>query len=348
MILVTGGVGYLGSRLVPRLLALGHRVRVVDTLWFPHLIHPRPGLEVVQANLTSFSTDWLQEVEHVVHLAGISNDVTAEFAPQLAESSNVHATREMATAVAELASRRDKTLRLILASTCSVYYQQASTTDEHARPILDESFAVHPESIYSRTKRAAELAVGSIRESHPMFLPVALRMGTLFGYAPRMRFDLVVNTFTLNAWQRRKLLLNGPTDIWRPLLHVDDAVDVFITLLTAPLAPYSAGVYNLLSRNCLISELAHEVAEVLQRERKVHIDIERAPAAGDGGRSYRVSGEKAAKVLGLRPTRDVKTAVLEMWDRIEAGEFGNLPSEDSRYFNIRWLKQSLGAPEFAG
>ncbi len=340
MILVTGGAGYIGSRLLPYLLAQGYSVRTVDTLWFDYSLPNHPSLEVVEADLAEFDPAWLSGVDHVIHLAGLSNDVTSEFAPELALRSNVQASASLAKAAAEAAARGGKAIRCLFASSCSVYYQPAAA-QEPSREMLEEASPVQPSAIYSRTKRAAEFELLKAQTDEPLFCPVILRKGTVFGDAPRMRFDLVVNTFVLSAWSRRTLFLDGATEIWRPLLHIDDAVEAYLTLLKQPTQLIQGRIYNLLGQNYLISELGAEVCTILREDRDVIVEIVRQAANDNGGRSYRVSGERIGAELGIRPSRGLRESVLEIWDKLESGEYGANPAEDSRFFNIRWLAQNL-------
>jgi nucleoside-diphosphate-sugar epimerase len=143
MILVTGGAGYIGSVLVRELLALGERVRVVDTLWFGSPFAPHERLDLVQGDLRYPNPAWLEEVDAVIHLAGLSNDPTADFAPELNSESNVYATRQLAELAAQKAQRDGKEIRYLFASTCSVYYAP-TTTDEANVTVMTEDMPIAP------------------------------------------------------------------------------------------------------------------------------------------------------------------------------------------------------------
>lgn len=349
MILVTGGAGYLGSRLLPQLIAAGHNVRVVDALWFDSKPLQHPRLEVISADLASFNAEWLRDVDDIIHLAGLSNDVTAEFAPDLALRSNVQATSALASAAAAEAAKRQRPIRCIFASSCSVYH-----SPEHlgngSPELLTEEHPVEPSAIYSQSKRAAEIELLKASDSEPFFCPVILRKGTIFGFSPRMRFDLVVNSFSLDAWSKRRLVLNGAGDVWRPLLHIDDAVEAYLALLKIPAERMKGRIYNLLGRNVRISDLAWEVATVLRQACCVGLDIVRHPTKDNGGRSYRVDGGKISADLGIHPNRDTRASVLDLWEKLQDHSFGKDPANDARYFNIRWLTRNSisGTTEVAG
>jgi nucleoside-diphosphate-sugar epimerase len=340
MILVTGGAGYLGSLLVPELLSLGESVRVVDTFWFGCPFEPHQRLERIEADVRDCVPQWLDEVDAVVHLAGLSNDPTADFAPELNSECNVQATRRLARLVAEKAAQERRSIRFLFASSCSVYYTASHEDDVNVTP-MTEDLPNAPTANYSKTKRLAEIDLLRLAERCPEFCPVLLRKGTLMGLAPRMRFDLVVNVFTLNAWRKRVLQVHGHGEVWRPLLHIRDAVDAYLHLLWAPEEKIRAQIFNIVHKNYRILELAHWVAELLEQYRGVPIQVRRDRSVDNSARSYYVLGDKITNALGFRPGRGVREAVLPIWDALERGEFGTEPENDARYFNIRWLKDKV-------
>jgi nucleoside-diphosphate-sugar epimerase len=347
MILVTGGAGYVGSVLVNELLALGEPVRVVDTQWFGNPFPPHERLELIEADLRRPNPAWLDKVDAVVHLAGLSNDPTADFAPALNSESNVLATRQLAQAVAEKATRDKREIRFLFASTCSVYY--SPTTSETANvELMTEDLPIAPTANYSKTKRLAEIELLRVAEQYPFFCPVILRKGTIFGLAPRMRFDLVVNVFTLHAWRSRLLTVHGSGEAWRPMLHIRDAADAYVHLLAAPTTRTRGEIFNLSHKNYRVLEMAHWVAEVLEKRYGVEVRVKRDRGTDAGARSYYVSGDKIAKALGFRAERGITEGVTAIWDALERGDFGSEPELDPRFFNIRWLKETVMAPPAHG
>jgi nucleoside-diphosphate-sugar epimerase len=321
------------------LLAAGYNVRMLDTLWFESkpILHPR--LEVISADLAAFDPRWVDGVDDIIHLAGLSNDVTADFAPELALRINVQATAALARAAAREAAKQRRPLRFLFASTCSVYHESVNGS-ESPEPLTEEH-PINPKAIYSRSKRAAEIELLQASDSEPLFCPVLLRKGTVFGFSPRMRFDLVVNGFSLHAWSRRRLVLEGATETWRPLLHIDDAVEAYLALLHTPADRIKGRTYNLLNRSVRISDLAGEIGAILGEECGVQIEIVRDRTIDTGGRSYRVDGNRIASELGIRPRRETRPSVLDLWRRLQDNHFGRDPARDPRYFNIRWLTQLL-------
>ena len=206
---------------------------------------------------------------------------------------------------------------------------------------MTEELPIAPTANYSKTKRLAEMELLRIAEQHPLFCPTILRKGTIFGLAPRMRFDLSINAFVMQAWRQRLIPIWGSGEVWRPFLHVRDAVDAYIHLLGAPTEKIRAEAFNLLHKNYRILELAHWVTEILEQNYGVEVYVKRDRSKGEFRRSYYVDGEKITKALGFRAERGVAQGVLEMWEALESGDLGSEPENDSRYFNIRWLKETV-------
>lgn len=340
MVLVTGGAGYVGSRLVPALLGSGRRIRVVDTMWFGNSLPPNPGLEVIRGDIANFDRAWLDDVDAIIHLAGLSNDASSEFAPELSIRTNVTATTLLAETAAQEASRRHLPIRCIFASTCSVYSGESSGPNGNCDLLTEESLA-SPAAAYALSKRGAELELLRVAAANPLFCPAILRMGTVFGGSPRMRFDLVLNTFTLSAWHTKALTVEGAQGIWRPLLHIEDAVDAFVDLLSAPWRQLCEGVFNLLGWNYRIVDLAHELASTFHQQFGVFIAVKRNELVDNGGRSYRANGWHITEMFGICPNRAIAPAAISMWNALERGDFGAEPQNNPRFFNVRWLRQVL-------
>jgi nucleoside-diphosphate-sugar epimerase len=342
MILVTGGAGYVGTELVASLLRLGESVRVVDIQWFGNTLAPHPRLDVIQADVRDVEACWLDDVDRICHLAGLSNDPTADFMPVLNISANVFASRRLADVAAEKATNEGRPIRCLLASSCSVYYSSVAA-DGHVHQITEDT-PVSPTSNYGKSKRLAELELIRASERSPNFCPVILRKGTLFGASARMRFDLVVNAFTLQAWKQRSLTVHGSGEAWRPLLHVQDAVDAYVYLLSAPAEAVRGRIFNVLHKNYRILELAHWVSEILERHRGIDVRVRRDRSIDDGGRSYYVNGSRIAAQIGFRAERGTMRAVLETWDALELGAYGKEPEQDANFFNIRRIRDLMPMP----
>lgn len=337
VVLVTGGAGYVGSVLVPELLSLGESVRVVDNLWFQNEPEPHPNLEFIRGDLRCLDPAWLDGVRSIVHLAGLSNDPTADFAPHLNAEVNVQAARQLAEMAAKRAHAEGREVRFVAASSCSVYYCPTKSAAEVEAQTEDSLVA--PVANYSKTKRLSEMAFLEIAQRYPEFVPVMLRKGTLFGMAPKMRFDLVVNAFTLHAWQKKQLSVNGSGEAWRPLLHIRDAADAYVYCVLSPTEKVRNRIFNVSHKNYRVLELAHWVVEVLEQHRGVQVNVRRDRSSNDGARSYYVLADQIYRDIGFRAERGVGQAVLEIWDALEAGNFGENPVANPWYFNIRWFKE---------
>ncbi len=323
-VLVTGGAGYIGCVLVPLLLRRGYRVRVFDKLVFGDegLAEVAGQIEIVQGDICGFDEGVLDDIDKVIHLAALSNDPTAEFAPRANHLINVEGTRQ----VAEACVRR-KIKRFVFASSCSIYY-----TLNPYETLLDEDAPIKPTAPYSVSKQQAESLLCEL--AGPEFCPTFLRKGTIFGPSPRMRYDLVVNAFSKDAWDKNRLTVFAGGEMWRPLLDVQDAAEAYINTLELPEEIIRAKPFNVLHKNYRILELAHWTKYVLRDKRSIEVDVlyhdDILP------RSYQVSGERFGEAFGYTPHRGISQAVLSMWQRFEQGkgtDFGN-----PEYYNIAWLK----------
>jgi nucleoside-diphosphate-sugar epimerase len=322
LVVVTGGAGYVGSALLPRLLEAGYRVRVLDKLVFgtKGLAGLLDRIELIPGDIREVDSKVFEGASAVIHLAGLSNDPTAEYNPQANESINAVGTVTCAKRAKEAGVKR-----FIFASTCSVYY--TPTPDDTFK---DEKSSIEPKAPYSATKLAAERGLAELASSQ--FSPVMLRKGTVYGPAPRMRYDLVVNTFTKDAFQRRELTIHAGGKMWRPMLHVEDAVDTYLAMLTAPKALIHNQVFNVLSENIRVIDIAEQTRKVLLSEKDVRIKLHVQPVGIN--RSYRVTGQKLQDTLGIELKRGIGEAVSEMWDVLEGGT----DLSDPIFYNIRWLE----------
>jgi len=321
-VLVTGGGGYIGSVLVRQLLDRGHEVRVLDRLYWgvSSLTEVVPRIEIVHADIREVEDSWFEGIDGVVHLAGLSNDPTANFDPQANWEMNAEATVALARAC-----RRSGVKRFIFGSSCSLYdgLPDGATYDEEA-PIA-------PRGPYAESKRFGEIELLSM--AGPDFSPVVLRQGTVFGWSPRMRFDLVVNTFVKDALSTGRLLLHGGGWMWRPLVDVTDAAGAQIAALEAHESAVSGEIINVVQDNYQVRELAMLVAGSVGLVRgNVRLDVAPEPALV---RNYRCSNQKLLQVLGFRPRRTVLESVDHMVEAMTKAGITNFTHP--RYYNIDWM-----------
>ncbi len=326
-ILVVGGAGYLGCVLVEELLNRGYAVTVFDRLFFGDfgLEHVRDRIRLLTGDMRSMPPAVFENVGAVVNLGGLSNDPTAEYNPEANHQMNTVATRTLA----EMAKKAG-IARYLFASSCSVY--DVGVVDEERDVLLTEESSVQPRAAYAVSKLAGEQQLLALQDKN--FSPVILRMGTLFGFSPRMRYDLVVNTFVKDSLRHGYMTLHYGGQMWRPLVDVRDAARAYVVALEAEDGAVAGEVFNIVSENYRISELALRVREALT-ETGISAEI-RTNFQYAGIRNYRVSGKKIFRNLSYKPVITVQESVKHMVDHIR--EYGYTDFDNDRYYNIRWMK----------
>jgi nucleoside-diphosphate-sugar epimerase len=321
-VLVTGGAGYIGSVLTGRLLERGYNVRVLDRLYWGEapLEDYSERIELEVADVREIPSSALDGVDGVIHLAGLSNDPTAEYDPEANWQMNAVATETLGNACIERGIER-----IVFASSCSLY-------DGLPPGMHDESAAIAPRGAYATSKRYGEEALLGLIDQG--LCPVILRNGTVYGHSHRMRYDLVVNTFVKDALLEERLLLHGGGWMWRPLVDVRDVSDAMIAALEGPAELVRGEVFNVLHSNYQIRELAMLVAGSVQLlGRTVRLEEVAAPRLT---RDYECSNTRLSQTLGFTPCRSVVEAVSNMLTAIDLGDRSTLT--DPRYYNIRWLE----------
>ena len=328
-VLVTGGGGYIGVVLCRRLLEAGHQPVVFDRLFWGR--KPLAGLdvEIVQGDLREFDDGVLRGVDAVCHLSGLSNDPTAEYNTEANWQMNAVATERL---VAACVARGIE--RFTFASSASIYDSEASSQALDSSPIMcDETTVVNPRGAYSISKKFAEDVV--LRAAGPNFAPVVFRQGTVYGYSPRMRFDLVVNTFVKDAIVLKRLFLHGGGWMWRPLVDVEDVAAVHVAALAAPVDALRGEIFNVLEENYQIRQLAMLVAGSLGLvDPPIRVELVEAPVP-KLVRNYRMSNAKLSKGLGFTPSRTVLESIQDMLRRLPLDRVDDYG--DPRYYNIRWM-----------
>jgi len=328
-VLVTGGGGYIGAVLCRQLLESGHAPVVLDRLFWGR--KPLAGLdvEIIRGDLRAFDDAWLTGVDAVCHLAGLSNDPTAEYNTEANWQMNALGTERLVAACVACGVRR-----FTFASSASLYDSEASSHDVARSPTMcDETTDLTPRGAYSLSKKYAEDVV--LRAASDAFAPVVFRQGTVYGYSPRMRFDLVVNTFVKDAIVQRRLFLHGGGWMWRPLVDVEDVAAVHVMALAAPLDRIRGQVFNVLEENYQIRQLAMLVAGSLGLlDPPIRVDLREAPLP-EFVRNYRMSNAKLSRVLGFTPSRTVLESIQHMLERLPLDRLDDYG--DPRHYNIRWM-----------
>jgi nucleoside-diphosphate-sugar epimerase len=321
-ILVTGGAGYIGAVLAEMLVDRGYDVRVVDRLYWGEgpLARMKEHVEIIRGDVRSMSDDLLDGVDGVVHMAGLSNDPTAEYNPGANWEMNTVATKALAEAC-----KRHGIQRLTFGSSCSIYDGLPTGT------VYDETTDVRPRGAYATSKKAGEDELLALADDS--FQPAILRQGTVYGYSPRMRFDLVVNTFVKDALSKGRLSLHGGGWMWRPLVDVTDVARAHIHCLEAPVEQVGGQIFNLMHDNYQIRELAMLVAGSAQM-RRFHVELSEAPAP-ELTRDYKCSGDKIRQRTGFQPQVSVLESIEGMLKRIE--DESPVDFNPPRYYNIAWM-----------
>jgi nucleoside-diphosphate-sugar epimerase len=325
-VLVIGGAGYIGSALVPKLLAHGYRIRLLDMLLYgPDPLrgvanHPR--LEIIKADFRQVDkvVDAMQDVDAVIHLGGIVGDPACALDEKLTVEINLMATRM----IAEVAKGTGVN-RFIFASTCSVY----GASDQ----ILDEHSALKPVSLYARSKIASEKVL--LQMADERFAPVILRFGTIYGLSGRTRFDLVVNVLTAAAVVERKMTIIGG-DQWRPFLHVDDAALALLRCLRVDLRLVRGEVINVGSneQNYTIRRVGEVIRELVPPAELIELSHN-----GDR-RNYRVDFSKIENLVGFTPAWSLEAGVRQVIDALESGAVKDY--RDPRHSNVKFLGEENG------
>jgi nucleoside-diphosphate-sugar epimerase len=325
-VLVTGGAGYLGCMLVPRLIELGYHVRVLDKLFFgeqglaPYL----ERIDLVRGDIRRPPTGIFKGVTAVINLAGLSAEPAAEYNPEANRSMNTEGLRILATE-----AKKHGVRRLIQASSGSIYDVGGGNPEKDF--LQDESTPVSPFRVYSITKREAEEILLALGDKG--FCPVILRKGSIYGYSPRMRFDLVVNAFVRNAMTRGFLELHCGGETWRPILGIKDAVEAYITVLRADESQVRGEIFNIVTENVRISELALRVRKTLA-DLEIASDI-RADYEPRKLRSCQASGRRFRETFGFQFRFSVEDGVRELVDKIRTQAFPDI--DHPRYRNIQWM-----------
>jgi len=309
-ILIAGGCGYVGTQLVKTLNQRNHNVTIVDLQWFGN----KTGQEVINKDIFDINTNYLSNFDCVIFTAGLSNDPMADFSP----AKNFIYNAACPSYLAYIAKKAG-VKKFIYASSCSVY----GFTDDKFSTEEDLTITQHP---YGISKLQGERGVLQIADDN--FKVIALRKGTVCGYSPRMRLDLVLNIMFKNAMSDNVITVNNP-EIWRPILSIQDAVQAYVNAVEID-AP--SGTYNVFSDNYQIKELAEIVKNKVEKFIEKPIEIKTLNI--QDVRNYKVSLEKAKKFLNFTPKYKVEEIVEDLiFNYLQFSDFDN-----DLYYNINTFK----------
>jgi nucleoside-diphosphate-sugar epimerase len=306
-ILVTGGCGYVGTTLVPKLVESGHFVRVVDTQWFGNFLEPSKQIEILKKSVEAIGAEDLRNIDYVIHLANIANDPSVELNPVLSwEINALHLTQLLNLC-------KDQGIRKFL------YASSGSVYGVKEEPKVTEDLELTPISVYNKTKMVAERIVSSFQ---PYFDIYNIRPATVCGYSPRMRFDVVVNMFVWQAFSRGKITVLGGDQV-RPNIHIQDMIRVYEHFLEKD--EIASGEYNAGFENISIREIAIHIQNLYG------VEIEYLPS--NDPRSYRQDSSKLVNT-GFTPQKTVSDAISELWAKLQAREL----IDDDRWYTVKTMK----------
>lgn len=295
-ILVAGGAGYIGNVLIPRLLDRGYKVDVVDLFWFGNNLPRQVG--VLNKDIFHLSVEDLEPYDQVIFLAGLSNDPMAEFSPSKNFIFNAAAPAYLA-----YTAKNAKVKRYIYASSCSVYGYTENDLYDETRPVSSN----YP---YGISKLQGEQAATQLADDD--FSVIALRKGTVSGYSPRMRFDLIINTMFRNAVREKSITVNNPS-IWRPILGIEDAATAYVRAVEANYK--LSGIFNIASGNYTVGEVADLVKDAVEERLNIRVNLNIKHI--QDFRNYKVSIDKASNVLSFHPSENVKSIVGSLVDNMD-------------------------------
>lgn len=319
-ILVTGGAGYIGSTLVPILLASGHSVRVLDNLTHGGKsllgVWPDLNFEFYEGDIRNEEhvRSALKDIEAVIHLAAIVGDPACARQPEIARATNFDASIQLFNLSKELGVKK-----FVFASTCSNYGKMKNGSE-----YVDETSELSPVSLYAETKVAVEKYILDPANSGSIS-PTVLRFATAYGVSPRMRFDLTVNEFTMEILTKRKLVIFGE-QFWRPYVHIRDISRAILCILDSPSAKVQNEVFNVGSTTQNFQK--QQLADMLKSQipdaviEYVHKD--------EDPRDYRVSFEKIKQTIGFDAEHTVENGIQEVIKLVERGIIQDFTSPEYR------------------
>ena len=324
-VLVTGGAGYVGSSLVPKLLTAGHNVKVLDLYIYGdsvlNAVKSHPSLQQIKGDIRdrALLQSIINGTDSIIHLACISNDPSFELDPELGKSINYDACMDLLE-IAQNCNVR----RFVFASSSSVY----GVKDE---PHVVETLPLEPLTDYSKFKAQCEDEI--LSRKRESFVPVIFRPATICGYAPRLRLDLAVNIMTNFAVNKRKITVFGG-DQMRPNIHIEDMSDLYLKSLEWPDELIDCQIFNVGYENHKVRDLAGIVKSTIGND----VDIETIPT--NDKRSYHICSDKIAYSLGFKPKHTIEDAVRGLATAFKDGLITS-PLSNPYYYNIKRMQQII-------
>lgn len=301
-ILLTGGCGYVGSVLIRRLIKDGYTIRNLDIAPLNPQFYRQHKKEVefIREDIRNIKSHVFNDIETVIHLAAISDDSSADKNP-----SETHAVNTLATLMLAKKAKNLGVRRFIFASSSSIYNMGMDRETGEK----NEEAAVSPSGCYSISKYAAEKELLKLADKN--FCVVIFRKGTLYGFSPKMRFDLVVNAMVKHGIKDKVIKVFCRGLQWRPLLSIEDAVSAYQKLLIIPAYKINRQIFNIAYDNFLVRDIALIVQKTLDR----HFFIKTAVIFEHDekkDKSYRIKTEKIKRVLDFAPTHSLEQSIIDL------------------------------------
>ena len=326
-ILITGGAGYCGSRLVPDLLSKGYKVTVYDIMYFGSDFLPTndPNLKIVEGDIRNIEKfkNICKGNDVVVNLACISNDASFVLDEELSTSVNLTPFEPMV-----LSSKQSGIKRFIYASSSSVYGLSDKKDVKEDHPLV-------PLTLYNKYKGMCEPLL--LKHTDENFEGVIFRPATVCGYAPRLRLDLSVNILTNHAINKGKITVYGGDQL-RPNLHIQDYCDLIILLIKSDINKIKNQIFNVGYQNLSIKQIALIVKKVVEEEFENKQNIEIVTTESDDKRSYHINSDKIKDILNFHPKHSIEDAVRELCIKFKENKIPN-SFENDMYFNVKRLKR---------
>ena len=309
-ILVTGGCGYKGSVLIPKLLGLGYKILSIDTQWFGNYLPKHKNLTNIKLNINNINEINLKGINAIIHLASIANDPMADLDENLSWETSALGTYKLIEAALKY-----KIKKIIYASSGSVYGIKKEKK-------VHENLDLNPISLYNKVKMVTERVLLSYNKNIDINI---VRPGTVCGYSPRMRYDLTVNAMTYSALKTGKISVFGGKQI-RPNIHIDDLINLYLMLLKKN---YSNLTVNAGFENLSILNIAKKISKITNAKVLIFKDK-------NDPRSYRMSSDRLKKI-GFKPKHNVQKAIIDLKSMFNA----NLLKNDKKFYSVNWLKEKI-------
>ena len=307
-ILITGGCGYKGHVLIPKLLLRDYEIIAFDLQWFGNYLVPHKNLSVIKGDVRNIESIPLDGIDCIIHLSSIANDPCGDLNPKLTWEVSALATMQLA----------DKAKRVGIK--CFIYASSGSVYGVKEELQVTEELDLKPISEYNKTKMVGERVLLSYQDSMTVQI---VRPATVCGYSPRMRLDLAVNLITMQALSKNKITVFGGDQV-RPNIHIDDITDLYLHLIDHP---EIIGIYNAGFENISILDIAKRVIQYVPAEITV--------TPSNDPRSYRINSDKLL-ATGFKPKKTVNDAICEMIEKYRAGEL----KDENRFYNLKWMEEN--------